>query len=259
MTKNYAKKRAAKALQLANPGTTRPAAMRAVDHSAPAATRTWRRGSTPWMRTPANQPSECYFCGHHTAIRSFGDHPTDNGRLSAYCENSDCAAREYEIIVVDDNTTATRNRSDVRILAHFGPVTDRPTWNIRSDQDWAAGTAPHVRRNPSPTVCLFCGEHTNQLAAGDTAADHGRIRLHCTNPRCAVVDAEVLVLRDATMATATRRDIDALSDLEPVNFGRPKTEPGQMRIESFQELRDREARFDAFKLRSSGPVPWQQD
>ncbi len=129
---------------------------------------------------------------------------------------------------------------------------------MRHDQDWAAGTA-HVRSNPGPTVCLFCGEHTNQLAAGDTAADHGRIRLHCTNPRCAVVDAEVLVFRDATMSTATRHDIDGLSDLEPVNFGRPKPEPGQVRIESFQELRDREARIDAFELRSSGPVPWQQD
>ena len=61
------------------------------------------------------------------------------------------------------------------------------------------------------------------------------------------------------MSTATRRDVDALSDLEPVNFGRPKREPGEVRIESFQELRDREARFDAFELRSSGPVPWQQD
>lgn len=210
MTKNYAKKRAAKALQLVNPGTNRPDAMRAVDQAAPGATRTWRRGTTPWMRTPANQPFECYFCGHRKAIQSFGDKPTDNGRVSAYCDNSNCAAREYEIIVVDDNTTATSNRSDVRILDHFGPVTKRPAWNIRSDQDWAAGTAPNVRRNPGPTVCLFCGEHTNELAAGDTAADHGRIRLHCTNPRCAVVDAEVLVFRDATRATATRRDIDAL-------------------------------------------------
>lgn len=259
MTKNYATKRAAKAHQLANPGTPRPDAIRAVDHSAPAATRTWRRGTTPWMRTPATDSFECYFCGRPEAIRSFGDEPTDNGRVAAYCDNGHCAAREFEVVVVEDNTTATRNRSDVRILGHFPPVTKRPTWDIRTDQDWAAGTAPNVRRNPGPTLCLFCGESTNELAADDTAGDHGRIRLHCTNPRCAVVDAEVLVFRDATLATSTRPDISALKDLAPVNFRRPKRRPGQVQIESFQELREHAAQFDAFELRTSGPVPWEPD
>jgi hypothetical protein len=162
-----------------------------------------------------------------------------------------------DVIVIDDGTPATRNRTDVRIMKHFKPITKRPKWSIGQDRHWAAGTPPHARRTASPTLCLFCGEQTSRLSASDLASDHGRIRLRCTNPRCAVIDAEVIVLRDATVETSQRPDVTALSGLEPVNFGKPERRPGEVRFYSVKELKAYASQFDALQLRTSGPVPWE--
>ena len=256
MTKNFAAKRAASEYQRANPGTTRPEAMRVVKRAQGAANTGWRHGQTPWLRTLGGGSVECYFCGRAKVIRSFVDEGRDNGRISMYCENSNCAAREFEVIVVDDGAAGTRSRTDVRIMQHFGPVTTRPTWNIRRDQDWAAGTAPHARTTAHPTRCLFCGASSSYLSAADTATDHGRILLRCANPHCAVVDVEVLVMRDATLATARRPDVRALQAISPINFGRPEPVPGELPIFSFDELREHASKFDAVQLRVSAPVPW---
>lgn len=257
MTKNYARKRAARALQQANPELTRPEATRLVKKTQGATANSWRRGQIPWMRAGARRQAGCYFCGRATAIVSLVDEAADTGRISMYCDNSDCAARDFEVIVVDDGTAATRGRTDVRIMAHFNSTAEGPAPSSRSDQDWSAGMPPHARTSGTAALCLFCGQQSNCLSDSDIAGDHGRIRLRCTNSGCAVSSAEVLLIRDATRETSTRGDVTALRSLEPVYFGRPKRGPGELDIFTVQELEEHASQFDVLQLRTSAPVPWE--
>jgi hypothetical protein len=156
-------------------------------------------------------------CGKRTAIQSFGDLPTDHGRVQMYCENEHCDARETEVIVVDDGTTTTPGRTDVRIMARYGRVTTtRPSWWMEQvGRDWATGTVPSARTVNGKTTCLFCGEQTCTPSRNDVPADTERLRLHCTNPRCSVSEVEVIVTRDGTSWTRNRPDVKALDAIVP--------------------------------------------
>jgi hypothetical protein len=176
MTKNSALKKDARTHQRQHPGTRLADAMRAVSHSPGATPSSWASDDTPWIRH-SNNAGRCYFCGNDTVVVSYGDLSEDRGRVEIYCESSDCDVREVEVIIVDDGTRATLNRSDVRIMAHFAPEVDRPEWaDVGPGQDWAAGTPPYLRRGHKRAVCLFCGEWTCSLSRNDVADDNAVAR-----------------------------------------------------------------------------------
>ena len=132
MTKNSALKRDARAYQREHPGTRLADAMRAV----PRSTATDGAGPTggrakPWIQR-TDVETGCYFCGRDSVILSYTDLHEDHGRVEIYCDNGDCDAREIEVIIIEDGTSTTRNRTDVRILNHFGPDGDRPAGTNRS-------------------------------------------------------------------------------------------------------------------------------
>jgi hypothetical protein len=76
----------------------------------------WTPGMEPWIRqAPPGTRFLCYFCGETTAILSHGDRP-DPGRAEVYCENNFCEVRRVAIIILQDGTLATIERTDVRTL-----------------------------------------------------------------------------------------------------------------------------------------------
>lgn len=258
MTNNSSLKKAARALQRANPGIPFPVAMAAVDRTRPPApARMWSHGQQPWIRTlDPETATRCYLCGNTTSIVSFGDLAVDQGRVQMYCEHWQCDARETEIVIVDDGTTATAQRSDVRILAHFPAVTKRPRW---WDDDprrvWAAGTAPHVRSSRQRMPCLFCGALSCVLAASDVSADVGRVHLSCTNQTCTANEVAVLPMRDGSIHTRRRADVEAIYALKPPRRHRG-TIVGSLEI---VPVVDPDPPSDATVLqwRLTGPVPWE--
>ncbi|RDH75277.1 hypothetical protein DVS77_26620 [Mycolicibacterium moriokaense] len=257
MTKNSFHKKNARALQAANPGLNFHHAMAALDRSAPPPPgHAWAHGQQLWVRTLAEEtPTRCYLCGRTSSIVSFGDLAVDHGRVQMYCQHHQCDAREVEVIVVDDDNEATRRRSDVRILAHYPPVTDRPRWwEPDSRRTWAAGTTPHVRASGQRMPCLFCGALSCTLAPGDVARDSGRIRLRCHHGTCAVVEFEVLPMRDGG-DSSERPDVAAIYALRP-----PGTTRGEMHgpIEIVPLVDpDPPADETVLQYRRSGPVPWE--
>lgn len=83
---------------------------------------TWDVGTSPWARvqdTTGKRRSDggmlCYFCGERTVMISFGDLPEDTGRLRLYCDNTQCGAREFTVLVERDGADAVM-RADVRAL-----------------------------------------------------------------------------------------------------------------------------------------------
>jgi hypothetical protein len=104
--------------------------MSADDHSGlppisshPVEGHAWEPGTTPWLRglqdatplEPAVGYTDCLFCGASTMKLSVSDVYADAGRLTVYCDNTNCSAREVEIVVVRDGAQAAR-RADVRAL-----------------------------------------------------------------------------------------------------------------------------------------------
>lgn len=249
-------KKAARDYQQAHPGVTFPEAKRAVAYKATAELKPWISGQIPWIRTlrDCENLAPCYLCGKRTVLRSFsGDMKSDHGRVQVYCDNDQCDARETEVIVVRDGTKTTPERTDVRIMEQFEPVTNRPSWTpIEEHGDWIPGATPAARTEK--TVCLFCGEQTCISSPADVPADTGRLRLRCTNPRCSVSEVEVLVMRDGTGWTQERADVKALDAIVP---RRPGTRVAGIEIFSVSDLREPPEGVDELALRLSGPVPWE--
>ena len=212
-------KEAARKFMREHPGTTFPAAMRAVARDTAIIPKLPSAQSIPWLRRVRRESSaSCYFCGVDTLIRSAGDLSIDHRRVQVYCDNDRCDAREIEVLVVDDGTENTSARTDVRILAENGPVVDRPASSLVEEfGDWIPGAAPAARGATS--VCLFCGEASCDPSPADTAGDNGRIRLRCTNARCSVIDVEVLIIRDGTPWTQGRGDVSGLEEIIPRREG----------------------------------------
>ncbi|WAJ47958.1 hypothetical protein OK015_28825 (plasmid) [Mycobacterium sp. Aquia_216] len=182
----------------------------------------------------------------------------DPGRVAVYCDNSDCDAREFEVVIVDDGTAATRNRTDVRILAHFPPQFVDPLW-AGPGEDWAAGTPPFARTRGGLVDCMFCGERSCRLSQGDIAHDDGRIRLCCSNNHCQVGEVEVLVMRDEVRSLGEERpDVKALNALFVSRADRLAAElpPGAPRIFAFADFAAPADGVDPLAMRISGPVPW---
>jgi len=233
-----------------HPGTPYPAAKRAVArHSAAqpdpgAHPIPWARRGRPDIAAP------CFFCGNaDSLIRSSGDLRPDRRRVQVYCDNDQCDAREVEVIVVDDATMATAERTDVRILRKFPPVSQRPVSSLIEDVgDWIPGSMPAARAAAS--VCLFCGERTCLPGPADRDSDTGRISLECSNAGCDVVGMEVLVMRDGTPWTQDRDDIAALGDLIPRRAG---TKVGGITIYSVSDLDFTDD--EVLAARVSGPMP----
>jgi hypothetical protein len=204
---------AARAYQQQHPGTRLADALAAVTHSGTGLAG-WRPGNKPAIRR-RGQEATCYFCGEDTVIASFTDMPSDPGRVTVYCDNSDCDAREIEVVIVDDGMAATRNRTDVRILAHFTPQFVQPAW-IGPGQVWAAGTPPYVRTHSEVVGCVFCGEQTCRVSRYDVSDDDARIRLCCSNNRCRVREVEALIMRDEVRSLSEERpDVKALNAHQP--------------------------------------------
>lgn len=83
----------------------------------------WSAGGTPWLRAlqsatfgePGVGYAVCLFCGAPALKLSMSDVDVDHGRLTVYCDNSNCDAREIEVLVTRDGGNALR-RCDVRAL-----------------------------------------------------------------------------------------------------------------------------------------------
>jgi len=83
----------------------------------------WQAGTTPWLRAmqsaslgePAIGYAICPFCGASTLKLSVSDLYVDPGRLTVYCDNMNCDARETEVIVMRDGGNSGR-RADVRAI-----------------------------------------------------------------------------------------------------------------------------------------------
>jgi hypothetical protein len=263
MTKNSAQKKAARAYQDAHPNTRLADALRAVERPVPLSLFEWRRGEVPWLRR-FDVSAVCYFCGNDTAILSFGDMPADCGRLQAYCQHPKCDAREVEVIVIDDTSVATRNRTDVRILAHFPPAARSPYWETNSrGRDWTGGTPPFVRAhgdvNRAAPQCLFCGERSIVLSRNDVTEDGERIRLHCKNSRCAVVEIEAVLMRGGARLSSSRPDVRALHALFPTRADQLAADlhPGDPAIFPVADFSEPADGVDPLAMRIRGPVPWE--
>lgn len=254
MTENWAIKQAARAYRQEYPGTRLADAIKAVTHPGPAPA-VWTAGGMPAIRRRVQQT--CYFCGERQIIPSMTDMAQDCGRVAVYCDNSDCDAREFEVIVTNDGTAKTRNRTDVRILSHFPPLHGRPMWT-GPGQDWAAGTPPYIRTHRGPAECVFCGEQTCLPARHDDAADDARIRLNCNNPRCQVREVEILLMRDEVRSLRERADVEALNALFVTRADRLAAElpPGQPPIFPWRDFAEPADGVDPLAMRISGPVPW---
>lgn len=211
MTKNAAKKNAARAYQAAHPGTNFTAALRAVEHTAPP--NDWAPGQVPWIRTIDRTPITCYLCGKTTMITSFGD-SGDRGRVQLYCDNGQCEAREVEVIVLRDGTAATSNRADVQVLVGIAAAAHHRTELPDAGNSWIAGAVPWARSAPGPQLCVFCGQTQCIRSRGDVAADTGRIQLYCDNDRCEAREVELIVMRDGTVETLKRPDVEALRAID---------------------------------------------
>lgn len=203
----------------------------------------WANGITPWLRH-SRKPFTCYFCGSVAAIRSWGDLDGDTERVEFYCQNSDCKAREVDVLVVDDGTDRTRRRADAKALLRFpGEVLADPVL-INGDEQlgWMVRMSPlPAARTSGQVQCLFCGERTCDVdPTGDS--DIGRLTLYCRNPRCAAGTAIVLVGRDGTPATQEREDVTALREIDdppppPSAHGAPRIRPVGRRTDGVLDRR----------------------
>lgn len=258
MTKQQNLKRQARELRRANPGMRLADAMSALTPKDVATRARWSVGDRPWIRG-AFDPCSCLFCGQDTAILSFGDMAEDIGRVQIYCDGEDCDAREVEIIVTEDGTGATRNRTDVRILRHFPP--EKPRYHATGvGFAWSAGTTPAVRAGNLVATCMFCGEPTWALSRNDIAADTDRVRVHCRNSRCAVREAEALLLRDGYGSQSDRPVNTAVRTLfisraDQLSADLPQ---GAFRAFPFSDWATPADGVDPLQMRISGPVPWEE-
>lgn len=83
----------------------------------------WDPGSLPWIRglqsategEPGVGYATCLFCGAASWKLSVSDFPLDHARITLYCDNSNCDARDIEVMVTRDSGPA-RRRADVRGL-----------------------------------------------------------------------------------------------------------------------------------------------
>jgi len=257
MTKNSALKKDARAYQRTHPNVRLADAMRAVGRSTGAAP--VAKQAVPWIER-ADTAAGCYFCGQESVKLSYGDLREDHGRVEIYCENGDCDAREVEVIIVDDGTEATRSRSDVRILAHFAPDGHLPEWvGVGPGCEWAAGTAPFLRRSNTPAVCLFCGDRSSVLAPNDVSADSCRMRIRCINPGCSVERAEAVLTRDGLVWASQRPVAKALASLFPTRADQKKAQlpHGELPIFPVSDFVEPADGTDPLQMRISGPVPWE--
>jgi hypothetical protein len=244
-------KKAARTFMREHPGTTFPAAKRAVARSTVPASDSPAPQSIPWLRRRVSRenPTSCYFCGANTLIRSSGDLSVDHRRVQVYCDNDQCDARATEVVVVDDSTKDTAARTDVRVLAEYGPVLDRPASSLIEEVgDWIPGATPVARTGTS--VCLFCGEASCRPAPADAAGDTGRVRLRCNNTDCDVIDVEVLVLGDGTPWTQGRGDVEGLEKIIPRGEG---TKSGGVTFYTSADFRFTDEEILARRV--SGPMP----
>lgn len=207
MTKNSARKRAAREHQKAHPGKRYTTALNEV--SGPARAADWAHGRRPWIRTIDQTPIICYLCGKTTMIRSFGDRG-DAGRVQLYCDNPGCDAREIELIVLRDGAAATLQRADVQVLNDVPPASHHPFRDLEEWDDWIPGATPWVR-DGGPSMCVFCGKQTCIRSRTDVRADSGRVQLYCENPECDVREVELIVTRDGTATTSNRPDVAKLN------------------------------------------------
>jgi len=258
VTKNQDLKRRAREYRKSHPDIRLADAMRAVAPPDTSDRATWSVGGTPWIRR-AEVPSSCFFCGQDTIIRSMTDMATDNGRVEIYCDTGDCDAREVEVIVVEDGTTATRSRTDVRIMRHIAPANPHILWTGPGSA-WAAGTAPALRMRTGWMTCVFCGETTCALSRNDVDADTGRIRVHCNNRRCAMQEAEVLLMRDGYGNQAEREDVKAIRGLFVSRADKLAADlsPGQPPIFPVSDWAVPADGMDPLQMRISGQLPWEK-
>ena len=267
MTKNNGFKKAAHAYQHAHPELTYQQAKRAVAYSSQTPRRRrWAPGQVPWVRTNEDTAPTCYFCGERELIISATDMRADRGRVAMYCDNPDCDAREFEVIVMRDGTASTPQRTDVRIMEHYPHAKIRPMWEQAIDgagDGWAAGTAPYARTGQHAMECLFCGEQSCAVAEDDVSADTGRIRFHCNNSSCAALKIEVLAFRDGTGLCGRRPDVKALHDINPTRARdilreRERTgskEPHVLPVSDYYTYPDG---VDPLQARLSAPAPWEE-
>lgn len=83
----------------------------------------WSSDRTPWLRAfqsatlgePGVGYAPCPFCGATTLKLSVRDVESDAGRLTTHCDNTNCEAREIEVLVCLDNGQSL-GRADVRAL-----------------------------------------------------------------------------------------------------------------------------------------------
>lgn len=211
MVKNSAKKRAVRGYKQENPGMRYTTALVEVGRPEPAAD--WAHGKAPWIRI-GREPITCYLCGKTTMIRSSGDEKTDSGRVQVYCDNVRCEAREVELIVLRDGTSATLHRADVRVLDTVAPEAHHSAREPSEWEDWIPGATPWVRMAAEPVTCVFCGKDTALRSRADVAADCGRVQVYCDNPQCDVREVELIVMRDGTNKTMNRPDVAQLKDLD---------------------------------------------
>lgn len=234
--------------------------MRAVTRSAAVGQdRAANLPATPWVQR-TDRETDCYFCGQQTVLLSYGDLTRDHRRVQIYCDNSDCDAREVDVIVLDDGTEATRNRTDVGIVDHFAPDGHRPEWvGLGLGSDWAAGTTPFLRRTDRPATCLFCGELTCVLSDDDVSEDTSRLRICCTNPGCTVQRCEAVLMRDGLLWASKRRVAKALKGLFPTRADRKKAQlpPGEFAAFPVSDFHEPADGVDPLQMRISGPVPWE--
>jgi hypothetical protein len=137
--------------------------------------RAWEAGSLPWLRAlqsatfeePGVGYATCLFCGAESLKLSVSDLADDAGRLTVYCDNMDCEAREIEVLVTRDGGKASR-RADVRALravdagtatreepAEPGPKLVVVPWNFDRDKEQDAADRRARRHDEAANRLCF--------------------------------------------------------------------------------------------------------
>lgn len=109
------------------------------------------RRTLPASESASTARAYCYFCGEQTTIASHNDLLEDSGRITLYCTNDRCEAREVIVIAKRDGTSA-HLRADVRILealdegtSHLEPD-PQPTWTPSDLERRRVGPQDTLRR-----------------------------------------------------------------------------------------------------------------
>ncbi|MEV6494984.1 hypothetical protein AB0M20_41145 [Actinoplanes sp. NPDC051633] len=111
----------------------------------------WEAGTEPCGRRQPEGTVHCPFCGSRIVPHFLGDLP-DPGRIEPYCDNTNCDARAFTVLALQDGGFEAHRRADVRGLEaiDLNPAGDGGLLGFINDPTRAAdGVLARMRGAPA--------------------------------------------------------------------------------------------------------------